>query len=602
MILQQASAARDPEAAAIDRRRQLAMLLQRQGMQSDFRTPASVWASALNSVAGAGVNFLADREQTNLDTRRGEESRAFLGRLSGLLGGGGGEAAPAAPGAVQQQALPPLPRGGGGAPSPDVLAAVQEASQETGIPAQVLLAQIRQESNFNPTARGRAGEIGLGQIMPATARQPGFGVQPVDPASLDDPRTNVRFQAQYLGGRGRAAGVTDWNDPAQVDRALAAYNGGGDPNYVQNVRRHLPEVQAYLGGGGAPQAGVAQPPTPQVQGQTPRGAPMWALAFEALQSRNPQIQQYAPMLGQIAAQRPERPQSEEVVRVRQPDGSERLVPRSQAAGMVSAPERSEAERVWLPRWRELSALGENATPQQAQERDILARRIGGAGVTVNNNNQPENVLAREVSQRGAARIDTMLPQAQQAGEAVRTAQRAQTLLDSGVITGTGAGAREAIERAFATAGLVDGQRVANTGQLMSELASATLAAAGGLSGPTSDRDILFLREVAGGNVALTADTIRRIVQVSADRANRTLGEYNRVAESLQRDQNVPQTARDLYRPIPVPTVDAAAAPAGQQQPQQQGQVPAPRSMEEMQALPPGTVYRAPDGSLRRRGQ
>ena len=56
-------------------------------------------------------------------------------------------------------------------PPPDLMQHFEAASAETGIPVPVLVAQARQESNFNPQARGRAGEIGVMQIMPSTARQ-----------------------------------------------------------------------------------------------------------------------------------------------------------------------------------------------------------------------------------------------------------------------------------------------------------------------------------------------------------------------------------------------------------------------------------------------
>ena len=119
---------------------------------------------------------------------------------------------------------------------------LEEASRETGIPVHFLAAKIQQEGQFRPDARGRAGEIGMTQVLPSTARDPGFGVAPVDPEVLrGDPREQILFGARYLAGRGRAAGVEDFSDPEQVAKALRAYNAGGDPNYVRNVFRHLPQ-------------------------------------------------------------------------------------------------------------------------------------------------------------------------------------------------------------------------------------------------------------------------------------------------------------------------------------------------------------------------
>lgn len=118
--------------------------------------------------------------------------------------------------------------------------AFQSAAAATGVPVPILKALARQESGLNPNAVGKAGEVGLIQIKPSTAQDPGYGIAGVDPKTLSDPKTNLMFGAQYLAARAKAAGVTDWNDKQQLAKALMAYNGGGDPNYVSNVTRYLP--------------------------------------------------------------------------------------------------------------------------------------------------------------------------------------------------------------------------------------------------------------------------------------------------------------------------------------------------------------------------
>lgn len=112
----------------------------------------------------------------------------------------------------------------------------QDAAKRTGIPVDVLVAQAKQESGMNPDAVGSAGEIGLHQIKPSTAANPGYGLKGIDPATLKDPAVNVNFAADYLKAK---AGNPNFNDPAAVDAALKAFNGGGDANYVANVRSHM---------------------------------------------------------------------------------------------------------------------------------------------------------------------------------------------------------------------------------------------------------------------------------------------------------------------------------------------------------------------------
>lgn len=113
----------------------------------------------------------------------------------------------------------------------------EAASKRTGIPIDVLVAQAKQESGFRADAVGGAGEIGLHQILPSTARDPGYGMRGVDPASLRDPAANIAFAADYL--KARAGQGADFSNPTAVNAALASYNGGGDPNYVKNVRRYM---------------------------------------------------------------------------------------------------------------------------------------------------------------------------------------------------------------------------------------------------------------------------------------------------------------------------------------------------------------------------
>lgn len=214
---------------------------------------------------------LRDRQQT-------QEARDFIGGM------GGGTASPA-------PAQPPTMAAGGNATSvpPNLMPFFEEASRETGIPVPLLVAQARQESNFNPSARGQAGEIGVMQIKPSTAQMPGFGVQPADPASLSDPRTNIMFGARYLAGR---AGRGDWNDAGFVDRALGSYNGGGDPNYAANVRRWMqPQGGDVTSVAGQQSGGQAQP-----GGVTPQQIAM------AAASGNPMLQRWATTMAPFVRQ------------------------------------------------------------------------------------------------------------------------------------------------------------------------------------------------------------------------------------------------------------------------------------------------------------
>lgn len=92
------------------------------------------------------------------------------------------------------------------------------------VPPRLVAAVIWQETRFNPLCRGKAGEIGLMQVMPASAREwaKGERINSFDSEFLFDPKTNILAGTWYLG---RA--IRRWQ--AQSDPfpyALAEYNAG----------------------------------------------------------------------------------------------------------------------------------------------------------------------------------------------------------------------------------------------------------------------------------------------------------------------------------------------------------------------------------------
>ncbi len=90
------------------------------------------------------------------------------------------------------------------------LAMAQDAARRHGVPEDLFLRLVQQESGFNAAARSHKGAIGLAQLMPGTAATLG-----VDP---HDPHENLEGGARYLMQQYRKFG--SWR------LALAAYNAG----------------------------------------------------------------------------------------------------------------------------------------------------------------------------------------------------------------------------------------------------------------------------------------------------------------------------------------------------------------------------------------
>lgn len=86
----------------------------------------------------------------------------------------------------------------------------RSAASQHGVPEELFLRLVQQESNWNAKAESNKGALGLAQLMPATARSLG-----VDPQI---PQQNLEGGARYLAKQYRKFG--SWK------LALAAYNAG----------------------------------------------------------------------------------------------------------------------------------------------------------------------------------------------------------------------------------------------------------------------------------------------------------------------------------------------------------------------------------------
>lgn len=127
-------------------------------------------------------------------------------------------------------------------PSAHLSELVASHARRHGVPVALARAVVRLESNFNPRAYGRAGEIGLMQIKPQTARGIGFTGAP---EALYDPDINLRWGMRYLGTAYKLAG-------GSVCGTILRYNAGHYAKRMNPVsRRYCQKVQALMGRAGA---------------------------------------------------------------------------------------------------------------------------------------------------------------------------------------------------------------------------------------------------------------------------------------------------------------------------------------------------------------
>lgn len=106
-----------------------------------------------------------------------------------------------------------------------------------GVPVSLAHAVIRVESNYRVDARGRAGEVGLMQIKPATARMMGYSGSI---RGLFNPETNIKYGMKYLARAHQLGG-------GSTCQTILKYNAGHAAKrmnpisaaYCSKVKRHL---------------------------------------------------------------------------------------------------------------------------------------------------------------------------------------------------------------------------------------------------------------------------------------------------------------------------------------------------------------------------
>lgn len=121
---------------------------------------------------------------------------------------------------------------------------VAEEAKRAGLPPEIADAVCQIESAYDPTAVGGVGEVGLMQVLPATAAMLGYQGSA---AGLADPKTNIHFGVKYLA---RAWELAD----GDLCRALMKYRAGhGEERftplsveYCRRAREHLAAIGAGL--------------------------------------------------------------------------------------------------------------------------------------------------------------------------------------------------------------------------------------------------------------------------------------------------------------------------------------------------------------------
>lgn len=220
---------------------------------ADYGAAAGMPQAVPREIAEPGADFGAAPTRTAAlptgGNRTVPNSIGWKAEGAAPAGGAGDDAIPtAAPAAAPKSALPK-----------EYQQSIEAAAAKYGVPVSILAGVLHTESAFDPEVisgrkRGGAGEIGIGQFMPGTAKE--FGIDPTDA------HASIAATAKYLSESKAKFG--SW------EGAMVAYNrgnggaaayqkGGGDfaaeQDYVPKVRKHA----KLYGGEGDDAAPTAAP-------------------------------------------------------------------------------------------------------------------------------------------------------------------------------------------------------------------------------------------------------------------------------------------------------------------------------------------------------
>ncbi|WP_198008636.1 lytic transglycosylase domain-containing protein [Ahrensia sp. R2A130] len=117
---------------------------------------------------------------------------------------------------------------------------IRRHAKANGIPYRLAKAVVQVESNFKAKARGAAGEIGLMQIMPTTARYIGYKGKM---GALYNPETNIKYGMKYLGKAHRLGGGSTCG-------TILKYNAGHGAKKMNKIsRKYCARVKGILAKG-----------------------------------------------------------------------------------------------------------------------------------------------------------------------------------------------------------------------------------------------------------------------------------------------------------------------------------------------------------------
>lgn len=185
------------------------------------------------------------------------------------------------------------------------------------------------------------------------------------------------------------------------------------------------------------------------------------------------------------------------------------------------------------------AVSSDATPDMKNYRYYVDQEIAAGRVPMQfeefTKGKPEDALGSAADAEFGKQLVGLWNNASDAQKSLDANATATQLLDSGVITGTGADLKLSFGKALQSAGIKFGDNeIANTEAFIANRAQQVgqLIKMFGAGTGLSDADREYAKQAAAGNIELTEASIRKIIDISNTAASNVISGYNSTVKSL----------------------------------------------------------------------
>lgn len=288
----------------------------------------------------------------------------------------------------------------------------------------------------------------------------------------------------------------------------------------------------------------------------------------------------------------------QLVDVQLPDGStqKQWITPGQAGGVSVGSAKAKDDESYRPltdpaERAKFGIRNEDKNPYQIDSSGKISA-VGGGGTNVSVSTAVNPVL-KGLGDQFVAGAEAARAQ----GDTIRSIHNARTELDraGGIVSGAGADQLLALRKIGAAFGVQDAGAIQNTETFRTQIKPIVLDTVKGLGSGSgisnADRD--FALQAVGGDIKLDEGTIRRVLDITEKAARGKIDRHNTLADKML------ATQPDLAAISPMLRIDPPVAytpPA--QQAKQQGGMFQLKSKADYDALPTGTRFVAPDGSIR----